>query len=194
VTSEAIRTGCGTFGQPYANALRHRRRRPGDTRHLDEVFLTITVRRHHLWHAVDRDGHMLDIVVQRRRDRHAAKPFCRKILRTLSSGLRVTVTDQLNRDGAAMRERLLEESTARTAIWIPVRSTRTIPPATASGGRQGSSRQGRPTGSWPRMGRSRSPSGPGRHLVPPRVSCQDMPQRLHTRQNLRSVQTTALRA
>jgi hypothetical protein len=41
VTYEAIRQWCRKFGQQYANQLRRRRPQPGDTWHLDEVFLTI---------------------------------------------------------------------------------------------------------------------------------------------------------
>src|SRR5262245_26831993 len=52
VTYEAIRKWCGTFGQSYANKLRHRRPRPGDTWHLDEVFLTINGEQHYLWRAI----------------------------------------------------------------------------------------------------------------------------------------------
>ena len=49
VTYEAIRHWCLKFGQDYANRLRRRRPRPGDTWHLDEVFLTIKGKRHYLW-------------------------------------------------------------------------------------------------------------------------------------------------
>lgn len=38
---EAIRTWGRTFGQPFANQLRRRCLRPGDTWHVDEVLLTI---------------------------------------------------------------------------------------------------------------------------------------------------------
>ncbi len=48
VTYEAIRQWCRKFGQSYANQLRRRRPRPGDTWHLDEVFLTIYGERHYL--------------------------------------------------------------------------------------------------------------------------------------------------
>ncbi len=48
VTDETIRQWCRKFGQPYANGLRHRRARPGDTWHLDEVFVTINGRTHYL--------------------------------------------------------------------------------------------------------------------------------------------------
>jgi len=51
-------------GHAYANQLRRRRPKPGDTWHLDEVFLTINKERHDLWRAVDQDGNILDILVQ----------------------------------------------------------------------------------------------------------------------------------
>jgi putative transposase len=41
VSYEAVRYWCRAFGQAYANQLRRHRPRPGDTWHLDEVFLTI---------------------------------------------------------------------------------------------------------------------------------------------------------
>jgi putative transposase len=42
VGSETIRRWCAKFGQVYAHRLRRRRDRPGDTWHLDEVFIRIT--------------------------------------------------------------------------------------------------------------------------------------------------------
>ncbi len=104
VTYETIRKWCRKFGQPYANALRHRRPQPGDTWHLDEVFLTIKGKRHYLWRAVDQDGNILDILVQRRRDKKAAKTFFRKLLKGLTYVPRVIITDQLRSYGAAIRE------------------------------------------------------------------------------------------
>jgi putative transposase len=41
VSHETIRQWTGKFGQAYASGLRRRRPRPGDTWHLDEVFITI---------------------------------------------------------------------------------------------------------------------------------------------------------
>ena len=73
VTYETIRQWCAKFGPEYACRLRRRRKRPADKWHLDEVFLTINDRRQYLWRAVDRDGNVLDIVVQCRRDAKAAK-------------------------------------------------------------------------------------------------------------------------
>jgi len=103
VTYEAIRTWGRKFGQSSAHQLR-RRPRPGDTRHVDEVFLTINGARHSLWRAVDQDGHVFDILVQRRRDKAAAKKCVRQLLRGLTYVPRVIITDQRQRYGAARRE------------------------------------------------------------------------------------------
>ncbi len=83
VTYETVQQWCLEFGQTYANELRRRRPRCGDTWHLDEVFLTIKGKRHSLWRAVDQDGNMLDILVQSRRNTKAAKRFFRKLLKEL---------------------------------------------------------------------------------------------------------------
>src|SRR5262245_11498965 len=97
-------SSAASFGQSYVHQLRSRRPQPGDTWHLDEVFLTIHGERHYLWRAVDQDGHILDILVQRRRDKHAAKKFFRKLLKGATYVPRVIMTDQLKSYGAAKRE------------------------------------------------------------------------------------------
>ena len=104
VTYEAIRQWCRKFGQLYANQLRRRRPRPGDKWHLDEVFLTIKGESHYLWRAVDQEGNVLDILVQPRRDKRAAKKFFRKLLKGLTYVPRVIITDKLKSYGAAKRE------------------------------------------------------------------------------------------
>jgi putative transposase len=106
LTYEAVRYWCRKFGQGYANQLRRRRPRPGDTWHLDEVFLTMNGQRHYLWRAVDQDGQVLDILVQSRRDQEAAKRFFRKLLKGLTYVPRVIMTDRLKSYGAALRESL----------------------------------------------------------------------------------------
>jgi putative transposase len=68
------------------------------------VFLTIHGERHYLWRAVDQDGNVLDILVQRRRNKRAAKKFFRKLLKELTYVPRVLITDQLKSYGAAKRE------------------------------------------------------------------------------------------
>jgi putative transposase len=62
---------------------------------LDEVFLTLTGERHYRWRAVDQEGHVLDILVQRRRNQKAAKKFFRKLLKGLMYVPRVIITDKL---------------------------------------------------------------------------------------------------
>src|SRR2546430_4125627 len=104
VTYEAIRKWCRKFGQHYANQLRHRRPKPGDKWHLDEVFLTIKGERHYLWRAVDRDGNVLDVLVQSHRNKKAAKKFFRKLLKRLTYVPRVIITDKLKSYGAAKRD------------------------------------------------------------------------------------------
>jgi transposase-like protein len=106
LTYEAVRYWCRKFGQIYANQLRRRRPRPGDKWHLDEVFLTIHGERHYLWRAVDQDGHVLDILVQSRRNKKAAKRFFRKLLKGLTYVPRVVITDKPKSYGAAMHELL----------------------------------------------------------------------------------------
>ncbi|MGB6162351.1 MAG: IS6 family transposase, partial [Pseudonocardiaceae bacterium] len=101
VSHETIRQWSRKFGQTYANALRRRRARPGDTWHLDEVFLTINGQRQYLWRAVDQDGNVLDILVTSRRDAKAATRFFRKLLTGLEYVPRVLVTDKLASYGVA---------------------------------------------------------------------------------------------
>ena len=104
VSYEAIRKWCRKFGQQYANQLRRRRPRPGDKWHLDEVCITINKQRHYLWRAVDQEGNVLDILIQRRRNKQAAKKFFRKLLKGCQYVPRVIITDKLKSYGAAKQE------------------------------------------------------------------------------------------
>ncbi|HEY4385301.1 MAG TPA: IS6 family transposase, partial [Ktedonobacteraceae bacterium] len=99
-----VRQWCLKFGQTYANELRRRRPRCGDTWYMDEVVLTIRGKKQYLWRAVDQDGIVLDILVQSRRNKKAAKRFFRKLLKDLQYVPRVMITDKLKRYGAAKRE------------------------------------------------------------------------------------------
>src|SRR5688572_10156124 len=72
--------------------------------HLDEVFLTMNGHRHDLWRAIDQKGDIFDILVQRRRDKQAAKRFFRKRLEGLTHVPLVLVTDKLQSHGTAKRE------------------------------------------------------------------------------------------
>lgn len=104
VTYETIRQWCLKCGQTYANELRRRRPRCGDKWYMDEVMLSIRGQKHVLWRAVDQDGNVLDILVQSRRNKKAAKRFFRKLLKGLQYVPRVIITDKRIRYGAAKRE------------------------------------------------------------------------------------------
>jgi putative transposase len=101
---ETVREWCLKLGQTYANGLRHKSPRPGDRWHLDEVFLKINGRLHYLWRVVDQDGDVLDILVQSRRDKKAAKKFFRKLLKELRYVPRMIITDKLRSYSAARAE------------------------------------------------------------------------------------------
>lgn len=81
VSYETVRRWCAKFGQAYANGLRSRRPRPGDNWHLDEVFIKVNGELKYLWRAVDAGGTVLDILVQNRRDKAAARRFFRRLMR-----------------------------------------------------------------------------------------------------------------
>ena len=101
---ETIRQWCLKFGQTMAAELRRRRPRPGDKWHLDEVYLKINGRTHYLWRAVDQEGVVLDILVQSRRNKQAAKRFLGRLLRGMQYAPRIIVTDKLKSYGAAITE------------------------------------------------------------------------------------------
>jgi len=76
------------------------RRRPGSTRHLDELFVTLCGEPYPLWRAVDEHGAELDILLQKRRDKAAAKRVFKRVLRS-NPVPRKIVTDQLRSYPAA---------------------------------------------------------------------------------------------
>ena len=117
VTYETIRQWCRKFGPEYARKLKRRQGRLGDIWHLDEVFVKISGERHYLWRAVDQDGDLIDILVQRYRNARAARRFFRKLLKGQGSQPWQMVTDKLKSYGAAHRTTMssVEHNTARYA-------------------------------------------------------------------------------
>ena len=104
LTYETVRDWCLKFGQTYANSLRRKLPRLGDRWHLDEVLIKINGRTHYLWRAVDQEGEVLDILVQSRRDKKAARKFFRKLLKGLQYVPSVIITDKLKSYSAAKAE------------------------------------------------------------------------------------------
>jgi putative transposase len=103
VTYESIRQWCLKFGPVYARKIKKRQGRLGDTWYIDEVFITIRGERHCLWRAVDQDGDMIDILVQRRRNQKSAERFFRRLLKGQGGEPRWLVTDKLRSYDAAHR-------------------------------------------------------------------------------------------
>src|SRR5689334_15636959 len=104
VSHETVRQWGLKFGQGFANEIRRRLPRAGDEWHLDEVAIRIAGRKHWPWRAVDQDGLVLDVLVQSRRDKRAAKRLLRKLLKKQTRPPRVMVSDKLASYGAAKRE------------------------------------------------------------------------------------------
>jgi putative transposase len=101
VSYETIRQWCRKFGAEYAHILRHREGRLGDIWYLDELFVKIQGQRQYLWRAVDQDGDVIDILLQPRRDQHAAERFFRKLLKGRGCVPWRLVTDKLRSYSAA---------------------------------------------------------------------------------------------
>ena len=66
--------------------------------------LKISGVKHWLWRAVDQTGIVLDVLVQPRRDKRAAKRLLRELLKKQTRPPRVMITDKLASYGAAKRE------------------------------------------------------------------------------------------
>src|SRR5580658_8817952 len=101
VSYETVRRWVLKFGPVLARELHTRRPRPTWRWHLDERAVLIGVRRCWLWRAVDDEGEVLDLLVQRRRDEAAAVKLMRKLLNKQGFALDVLVTDKLRSYGAA---------------------------------------------------------------------------------------------
>src|SRR6201987_1445537 len=103
ISYESVRSWVLKFGPAIARRLRRCRPRPSDRWHLDEMVVRIAGKRMYLWRAVDHEGEVLEILVQRRRDRSAAVKLMRKLLRKQGFAPTRVTTDNLRSYGAAFR-------------------------------------------------------------------------------------------
>ena len=103
ISYETVRRWVLKFGPLIARKLRQRRPRPSDRWHLDEMVVRIAGRRMYLWRAVDHQGEILDMLVQRRRDKHAALRLMRKLLKKQGFAPKLLVTDKLRSYASAFR-------------------------------------------------------------------------------------------
>src|SRR5665811_370450 len=72
--------------------------------HLDEMVCKVGGNRMYLWRAVDDEGEVLDLVMQRERDTGAALKLLRRLLRNQPVEPIAIVTDGLTSYGSALRE------------------------------------------------------------------------------------------
>jgi transposase-like protein len=103
ISYETVRRWVLKFGPAIARRLRRRRPRPSDRWHLDEMVVRIAGERMYLWRAVDHEGEVLDMLVQRRRDSRAALRLMRKLLKKQGFAPKLLVTDKLRSYAAAFR-------------------------------------------------------------------------------------------
>jgi transposase-like protein len=104
VSYETVRRWVNHFGPMIAADLRRRRQKPCSTWHLDEIYLKIAGRMVYLWRAVDAEGEVLDVLVQSRRNKHAALRLMRKLLKKYGFVPDRLITDDLRSYGAAAHD------------------------------------------------------------------------------------------
>jgi len=103
VSRETVRCWVIKFGPLIAANLRRRRSPPTGRWHLDEMVVKIGGKRMYLWRAVDDEGEVLDVLVQKRRNKVAALKLLRRLLKNQGIHPEVIVTDGLASYPAAMR-------------------------------------------------------------------------------------------
>src|SRR4051795_4310434 len=119
VSHETVRQWARKFGQDFTSQIRRRLPRAGDKWHLDEVVVKIAGQKHWLWRAVDQDGIVLDVLVQSRRDKQAAKRLLRKLLKKQGRVPRVLITDKLASYSAAKADVMpsVEHRRHKGLVW-----------------------------------------------------------------------------
>jgi putative transposase len=96
---ETIRLWTVTFGPAYVRNLKRKHRGFGDTFYLDEVFININGKQHHLWRAVHQDGELLMSTFSL-----AARRFFKRLLKKSDAQPRTIITDKLASYGVSHRE------------------------------------------------------------------------------------------
>src|SRR5260370_33414890 len=91
--------GCSVI----ARRFRRHRPRPSNRWHLDEIVVRIAGKRMYLSRAVDYEGEVLDMLVQRRRDTRAPLRLTRKLLKKHGFARKLPVTDKQRSYAAAFR-------------------------------------------------------------------------------------------
>lgn len=103
VSYETVRCWANKFGPAIAANIRRVRGRADSVWHLDEMVVRINGKRMFMWRAVDKEGEVLDVLVQKRRNKAAALKLLRKLLKNQGVPPEQIVTDGLRSYSAAMK-------------------------------------------------------------------------------------------
>jgi putative transposase len=104
VSREAVRCWVIKFGPLIAANLRRRRSQLTGRWHLDEMVAKIAGRRMYLWRAVDEEGVVLDVLVQKRRNKHASLKLLRRLLKNQGIHPETITTDKRASYRGAVRD------------------------------------------------------------------------------------------
>lgn len=94
VSRETVRNWVNRFGRHFADCIKRDRPGASDKWHLDEVVVPINGVKFWLWRAVDANGNVLDILVQKQRNAKAASRFLKRLIDRFGAP-RVVITDKL---------------------------------------------------------------------------------------------------
>jgi len=92
------------FGPQISANIRRRRGAPTGRWHLDEMVVKVGGRRMWLWRAVDDEGEILDVLIQKRRNAAAAMKLLRRLLKNQGVHPETITTDKLASYRAALRK------------------------------------------------------------------------------------------
>ena len=101
VSYETVRRWIAKFGPQIARNLRRRQARPGDIWYLDEVVVKCAGEKFWLWRAVDQHGTVLEEILQKRRDKRAAKRVLVALMKRYGFAPKRIITDKLRSKGGS---------------------------------------------------------------------------------------------
>ncbi|CAO3424409.1 IS6 family transposase [Azospirillum endophyticum] len=104
VSYETVRRWVLKFGPAIASNLRRLRPKPSQRWHLDEMMIGVSGKLMYLWRAVDDEGEVLEVLVQPRRDKAAARKLMRKLLKKHGFVPTQNTINKLRSYGAAFRQ------------------------------------------------------------------------------------------